>query len=67
MVLTKIERVPRIHAFNKLLESNGVTKENTNRKEYTLYYRALWSDDSAVINATIALLERDRPISYVDN
>ncbi|GAA0767449.1 hypothetical protein LRH25_04655 [Ideonella azotifigens] len=67
MVLTETERLPRIHAVNKLLEVHGVTKENTDRKEYSLYYRGLWSDDSAVINATIASLDRNRPLTYLDN
>lgn len=67
MVLAETEKLPRIHAVNKLLEFHGVTRALVDRKEYTAYYRALWSDDAALMETTFASLDEKYPVSFVDH
>ncbi len=44
-----------------------VTKERVDRKEYTMYYRGLRSDDAAVMMAALASPDRNHPVAFVDN
>ncbi|WUR14619.1 hypothetical protein E7V67_005805 [[Empedobacter] haloabium] len=45
MIVTEEERLPRIHAVNKLLACYGVTEDSVGRKVYRTIYRGLHSDD----------------------
>lgn len=47
MIRTETERLARIHAVNKLLQCNGVTKESVGEDTYRTIYRGLHNEDLA--------------------
>lgn len=67
MVLTETERLPLIHALNKLLECHGITETSIDKKSYLNLYRGLRSDDTQTKIATFDLLNQRYPVAFVDN
>jgi len=67
MVLTETERLPLIHALNKLLECHGVTETSIDKTTYIKLYRGLRADAAATKTATFDLLNMRYPIAFVDN
>lgn len=67
MVLTETERLPLIHAINKLLECHGVSEASVGKKVHDNLYRGLRADDTGAKNATFALLNKNFSVVFVDN